>query len=112
MADKIRSLQESWDEVGHEYMALHKRDEAEAGEAHLNDWVADNSLEIRLQIYKQGFLFALAEVEAALVEAGGNIEEATEALYEIAREEGHDDPRSETLTAAERNPGMAGRYHG
>ena len=73
--------------------------------------MADNSLEIRQQIYKQGLLFALAEVEAALVEADGNIEEATEALYEIAREEGHDDPRSETLSAAERNPGMTGKYH-
>ena len=107
MPEKIQTLEESWKKLRQDY--LESEDGAKARAQHLQDWAGDNSLEIRRQLLKQDLLFAHTEVEEALIEAGGDIEKATEALYEILREEGHFDPREEALTASERNPSLTRR---
>lgn len=110
MLEKIQSLQESWDDHGHWYMADHKRDEAEAGEAHLNAWAGKVAPQVwRYLTKREDRAFLFEDIEEALVYAGGNIDEAIENLT-TNYGDGFDD-RSETLSAAERNPGMTGKYH-
>ena len=76
MTNTIQTLEDSWKEHGADYL---EDTEDKAQEKHLKDWVGDNSLAVWRHAAKElGVDFDILEIEGALLEAGGDIEQAIE----------------------------------
>ena len=112
MIEKIQALEDSWRELRQDY--LESDDGAKARLKHLQGWARDNSLEVWKHLQKkEGTLwYSTDEIENALIEANGDLDKALEKIRQDIYEEDDCDPRSEALTAAERNPSLTRKFNG